>query len=58
MDVILGERGPEADVNLLREQQANFSNKQTFTGDKAYIGAERTTTPQKKRTACAEVSSA
>ncbi len=37
-----------ADVNLLRKQQQNLSNRQTFTGDKAYIGAERTTTPKKK----------
>jgi hypothetical protein len=48
VDVIVGERGPEADVNLLREQQSNFSEEQSFTGDKAYIGAERTKTPQKK----------
>ena len=37
VDVIVGERGPEADVNLLREQQSNFSEQQNFTGDKAYI---------------------
>ena len=48
VDVIVGKRGPEADVNLLREQQSNFSEQQSFTGDKAYIGAERTKTPQKK----------
>ncbi len=48
VDVVAGERGPEADVNLLRKQQANFSDQQSFTGDKAYIGAERTTTPKKK----------
>jgi hypothetical protein len=48
VDVLVGERGPEADVNLLREQQANFSESQSFTGDKAYIGAERTKTPKKK----------
>ena len=48
VDVLVGERGPEADVNLLREQQANFSEEQNFTGDKAYLGAERTKTPQKK----------
>ncbi len=58
VDVVVGERGPEADVNLLREQQANFSEKQSFAGDKAYLGAERTKTPQKKRTACAEETSA
>ena len=48
VDVVAGERGPEADVNLLRKQQKNFSEQQDFTGDKAYIGAERTTTPKKK----------
>ncbi len=48
VDVLLGERGPEADVNLLRQQQANFSDEQSFTVDKAYIGADRTKTPQKK----------
>ena len=48
VDAIIGERGPAADVNLLRKQQAKFSEKQTFEGDKAYIGAERTQTPHKK----------
>ena len=48
VDAVIGERGPAADVNLLRKQQANFSSQQTFEGDKAYIGAERTKTPQKK----------
>ena len=48
IDVLAGKRGPEADVNLLRKQQKNFSKQQNFTGDKAYIGAERTTTPKKK----------
>ena len=33
---------------MLREQQPNFSDEQSFTGDKAYIGAERTKTPKKK----------
>ena len=48
VDVIVGERGPEADVNLLRRQQQNFSDEQAFKGDKAYQGAERTKTPYKK----------
>ena len=48
VDVVAGERGPEADINLLRKQQQNFSEQQNFTGDKAYIGAKRTTTPKKK----------
>ena len=48
VDVVLGERGPEADVNLLRKQQANFSDEQAFEGDKADQGADRTKTPHKK----------
>ena len=48
VDAIIGERGPAADINLLRKQQEGFSKNQTFEGDKAYIGAERTKTPHKK----------
>lgn len=48
VDVVVGERGPEADVNLLREQQKRLAKQQTFEGDKAYQGAERTKTPYKK----------
>jgi hypothetical protein len=48
VDVIVGERGPESDINLLRKQQDKFDKKQKFQGDKAFQGAERTTTPKKK----------
>jgi hypothetical protein len=48
VDVIVGERGPCSDVNLLRKQQKKFHKEQKFQGDKAYLGAERTTTPKKK----------
>ena len=48
VDVIVGERGPEADVNLLRRQQQNFSDEQAFKGDLGDQGAERTKTPHKK----------
>ena len=48
VDAIVGEKGPCADVNLLRKQQEGFSKTKNFEGDKAYIGAERTTTPHKK----------
>ncbi len=41
----MGERGPASDINLFRQQQAKFSNEQKFLGDKAYVGAARTTTP-------------
>jgi hypothetical protein len=49
VDVIVGEKGPVSDVKLLRKQQKNFDKKQKFQGDKAYLGAERTTTPKKKQ---------
>jgi len=48
VDVIIGKRGPESDINLLRKQQEKFDDKQKFQGDKAFQGAERTTTPKKK----------
>ncbi len=44
----MGARGPEADINLFRQQQPKFSEAQQFVGDKAYVGAPRTTTPTKK----------
>ena len=48
VDVIVGKRGPESDVNLLIKQQKNFDKEQKFQGDKGYQGAERTITPKKK----------
>ena len=48
IDVVVGARGPEADINLFRRQQTKFSESQQFIGDKAYVGASRTTSPIKK----------
>ena len=48
IDVAVGARGPEADINLFQKQPPKFSQKQQFVGDKAYVGASRTTTPTKK----------
>ena len=48
IDVTVGAPGPEADINLFRQQQDKFSESQQFAGDKAYVGAPRTTTPTKK----------
>ncbi|MGK7897443.1 MAG: transposase family protein [Xenococcus sp. (in: cyanobacteria)] len=48
IDVTVGARGPASDINLFRQQQAKFSTEQQFVGDKAYVGAARTTTPTKK----------
>ena len=48
VDVIVGKRGLESDVNLLIKQQKNFDKEQKFQGDKGYQGVEKTITPQKK----------
>jgi DDE superfamily endonuclease/Helix-turn-helix of DDE superfamily endonuclease len=48
IDVTIGAKGPEADINLFRQQQLKFSSSQQFIGDKAYVGASQTTTPTKK----------
>jgi len=48
VDVTVGDPGPKSDINQLRERQKEFSQSQKFRGDKAYIGAERTSVPQKK----------
>ena len=49
VDVIVGKRGPESDINLLIKQQKNFDKEQKFQGDKGYQGAERTMTQKKSR---------
>ena len=48
IDITVGKRGPESDITLFRVQQNNFSEKQLFAGDKAYIGEENILTPHKK----------
>ena len=48
VDVNVGKRGPESDVNLLIKQLSKFDKEQKFQGDKGYQGAERTITPKKK----------
>ena len=48
IDVIVGEKGKESDVNLLRKQQGNFEKGQKYQGDKSYQGAKNTITPKKK----------
>ena len=48
VDVLVGEPGPRSDQRLLREQQPHLSDEQTYGGDKAYQGVERTRTPTKK----------
>jgi hypothetical protein len=48
IDIAVGAPGPEADINLFRTQQSNFSDSQLFIGDKVYVGASQVTTPTKK----------
>jgi hypothetical protein len=48
IDITVGAKGPEADINLFRTQQSKFSDSQLFIGDKAYVGVSQITTPTKK----------
>ncbi|WP_315874326.1 MULTISPECIES: transposase family protein [Leptolyngbya] len=48
VDAIVAHPGPSADITLFRQQQSQFQDVQTFAGDKAYQGADRTRTPHKK----------
>lgn len=38
----------KSDINLFREQHKGFDSRQTFNGDKAYVGEPSIKTPQKK----------
>jgi hypothetical protein len=49
VDVIVGDPGPKSDINQFRESLSNFTSRQKFRGDKAYIGEQQIATPQKKR---------
>lgn len=48
VDVIVGVKGPTSDISLFRNQQQKFAAKQSFQGDKAYIGGMNIFTPHKK----------
>ena len=48
VDVEVGEKGPNSDISLFREQQEKFHNNQMFEGDKAYQGGRNISTPYKK----------
>ena len=47
--MIVGETGPESDVNLLIKQQKKFDKRQNFQADKAYERVERTSTAKKSQ---------
>ena len=40
VDILVGERGPEADINLLKKQPKKLSKNQKYEGDKGYQGAD------------------
>ena len=48
VDVVAGSPGPKSDINLFREQQKGFDPRQTFNGDKGYVGEPSIKTPHKK----------
>ncbi len=48
VDVVAGEPGPRADINICRESLNKFKEEQKFSGDKAYIGEKQIKTPKKK----------
>ena len=48
VDVLSGERGPEADITLMRKRLGLFDKEQLLLGDKAYVGEDQLLTPKKK----------
>ncbi len=48
VDVLGGEPGPKADINIWRETVYKFDENQKFSGDKAYVGEEQIRAPKKK----------
>lgn len=48
VDILSGERGPEADITLMRKRLPLFNVEQNFLADKAYVGEVQILTPKKK----------
>jgi len=48
VDVVVGETGATADINIWRKQRASLETSQKFQGDKAYVGEPLINTPHKK----------
>ena len=48
VDVVVGETGATADINIWRKQKASLETSQKFQGDKAYVGETLINTPHKK----------
>ncbi len=49
VDVIVGKRSPESEINLFKKPQKKFDKEQKFQGDKGDQGGERVETPKKKK---------
>lgn len=48
VDAKIGGYGSESDLNIFRELQVKFNSKQSFKGDKAFVGGKNISTPHKK----------
>jgi hypothetical protein len=48
VDVVVGETGATADINIWRKQRSSLETSQKFQGDKAYAGELLINTPHKK----------
>jgi hypothetical protein len=48
IDIKVGEYGTKSDINLFRGAQSKFKSAQQFKGDKAFIGGQNISTPNKK----------
>jgi hypothetical protein len=48
VDVVVGETGATADINIWRKQRLSLLTSQKFQGDKAYVGEPLINTPHKK----------
>lgn len=48
VDVVVGETGATADINIWRKQRLSLETSQKFQGDKAYVGEPLINTPHKK----------
>ena len=48
VDVVVGETGAKADIEIWRKQRSSLDASQKFQGDKAYVGETSSDTPHKK----------
>ena len=48
VDVVVGETGAKADIEIWRKQRSSLDAAQKIQGDKAYVGETSNDTPHKK----------